>query len=352
MPKRKSDLVHLPANPNPIELARDLEQLGERRARHLELSAAKATREAYGSDMRQFTDWCTQRGAKALPCTDNVLGLYLAHLARLGRAPSTIGRKLAAIVRHHVAQQHESPRTALISEQMKGIRRGEDGQRRPVKKAPPMSTEDLLRVVRAMNSAAATHADLVARDKAAMLIGWACAMRRSEVVGLLIDDVRNTRQGWEITIGRSKTDQAGLGVTLALAPAERQKEICPVAALEQWLETRARLRGKKEGSLFWKSSEQEDHRTTLPKLIIDEPLPWHQVNRMVRRWSKLAELSASSGVPFSPHSLRAGFITEAIASGKPINTTKDRSRHVSMDVFFGYVRTALTFENNAQKGLM
>lgn len=352
MPKRKSDLVHLPANPNPIELARDLEELGERRARHLELSAAKATREAYGSDMRQFQAWCAERGAQALPCTPNVLGLYLAHLERLGRAPSTIGRKVAAIVRHHVAQDHDSPRTALISEQMKGIRRGEDGQRRPIKKAPPMSTEDLVLVVRAMNAAAATHADLVARDKAAMLIGWACAMRRSEVVGLLLSDVQHTRQGWQITIGRSKTDQAGIGITMALAPAERLKEICPVAALEGWLETRKRLSRSDEGSLFWKSSEQTEHRTTLPRLITDEPLPWHQINRMVKRWSKLAKLSSTSGVPFSPHSLRAGFITEAIASGKPINTTKERSRHVSMDVFFGYVRTAMTFENNAQKGLM
>jgi integrase len=349
MPKRKTDLLHLPANPSPIELARDLEVLHERQLRQLELSAAKATRDAYALDMRQFEAWCAQRGAKSLPCTPAVLGLYLAHLERLGRKPSTIGRKLAGIVRHHTAQGMESPRSAIIAEQMKGIRRGEDGERRgAIKKAPPMTTEELLILVRTMNAAPATHAALVARDKAALLIGWACAMRRSEIAGLEVTDAEHTREGWKIWIRRSKTDQTGKGIALALAPAERQKEICPVAALEGWLELRG---GPRDGALFWKSCEQEEHRTVTPRLLQGEPMPWQQLNRLVRRWCRQAKLTPS-GAPFSPHSLRAGFITEAIATGKSIALTKERSRHVSMDVFFGYVRVAQTFENNAQKGLM
>ncbi len=348
MPKRKSDLL-LVSPAGPVELARDLEELHERQLRQLELSSAKATRDAYGLDMAQFRQWCAERGAQALPCSDKVLGLYLAHLDRLGRAPSTIGRKLAGIVRHHVASGYPSPRSALIAEQMKGIRRGEDGQRRAaVKKAPPMTTHELALVVRAMNAAPATHQALVARDKAALLLGWACAMRRSEIVGLEIGDVEHTREGWKVWIRKSKTDQAGVGVGLALAPAERQKEICPVAALEAWLEQRGR---GDPGALFWKSSEQEQHRTTPPRLRVGEPMPWIQLNRLVRRWCRAALLEPN-GTPFSPHSLRAGFITEAITAGRSIAYTKERSRHVSMDVFFGYVRVAQTFENNAQKGLM
>lgn len=353
MPKRKTDLVHLQPNLSPIELAKDLEQLRERQLRQIELSAAKATRDAYDLDMRQFEAWCSERGARARPCAPEVLGLYLAHLERLGRAPSTISRKLAGIVRHHVAQGHESPRTALISEQMKGIRRGEDGARRgAVKKAPPMTTQELLLIVRAMDAAPATWRALVARDKAVLLIGWACAMRRSEIAALEIDDAEHTCEGWKIWIRRSKTDQAGAGIALALAPAERLPEICPVAALEAWLaERRAGAARAPEGALFWKSSEQEEHRTVAPRLLTGEPMPWPQLNRLVKRWSRRAGLTTGA-VPFSPHSLRAGFITEAISTGKSIALTKERSRHVSMDVFFGYVRIAQTFENNAQKGLM
>lgn len=336
-----------------VELARDLEDLRERQLRQVELSAAKATRDAYLLDMSQFRAWCEERGAVALPSPQGVLGLYLAHLERLGRAPSTISRKLAGIVRHHVASGHASPRTPLITEQMKGIWRGEDGKRRrAVKKAPPMTTEELKHIVRAMDAAPSTHRSLVARDRACLLIGWACAMRRSEIVGLEVLDAERTREGWKIWIRRSKTDQIGEGIGLALAPAERSKEICPVAALEGWLDER-RGSGDRQppGALFWKSCEQEDHCTVPPRLLAGEPMPWQQLNRMVKRWARAAKLE-SPGVPFSPHSLRAGFITEAIASGKPIAQTKERSRHVSMDVFFGYVRTAQTFENNAQKGLM
>jgi integrase len=354
MTHKKTD-IELQPKLSPIELARYLEELDERRLRQVDLAAAKSTREAYAFDMRQFETWCAEHGARPLPCTPNVLGIYLAHLERLGRKPNTISRKLAAIVRHHKAGDHPSPRNALVTEQMKGIRRGEVGSRPdPVKEAPPISTHELVKIVRAMESSPATHRDLVLRDKAAILIGWSCAMRRSEIAALEIGDAEHTRQGWQIWIRRSKTDKTGKGIALALAPAERNKDLCPVDALEAWLEARRGAEGGKqpEGALFWKSNEQREHRTTLPKLIPGEAMPWNQVNRMVRRWSRAAELESSNGHPFSPHSLRAGFITEAIMMGRPIANTKERSRHVSMDVFFKYVRIAMTFENNVQKGLL
>ena len=354
MTRKKTD-IELQPNLSPIELARDLEELNQRRLKQVELAAAQSTREAYEFDMGQFERWCGERGARHLPCEPDVLGIYLAHLERLGRKPNTIARKLAAIVRHHKARGHDSPRNATVSEQMKGIRRGDVGNRPdPVKEAPPMTTHELVKIVRAMESSPATHRDLVLRDKAAILIGWACAMRRSEIAALEIGDAEHTRQGWQIWIRRSKTDKTGKGIALALAPAERNKDLCPVDALEAWLEKRRGPEGDKQpdGALFWKSNEQHEHRTVLPRLLPGEPMPWNQVNRMVRRWGRAAELESSNGHPFSPHSLRAGFITEAIMMGRPIANTKERSRHVSMDVFFKYVRIAMTFENNVQKGLL
>lgn len=353
MTRKKTD-IELQPNLSPIELARDLEDLNERRLKQVELAAAQSTRDAYAFDMGQFERWCTERGARHLPCKPDVLGLYLAHLERLGRKPNTIARKLAAIVRYHKSGGHDSPRNATIAEQMKGIRRGEAGNRPdPVKEAPPLTTHELAQIVRVMDASPATHRELALRDRAILLIGWSCAMRRSEIAALEIGDAELTRQGWQIWIRRSKTDKTGKGVALALAPAERNKNLCPVDALESWLE--ARRGGAKEqppGALFWKSTEQEKHRTVAPRLMPGEAMPWNQVNRLVRRWSKAADLTTSNGNPFSPHSLRAGFITEAITMGRPIANTKERSRHVSMDVFFKYVRIAMTFENNVQKGLL
>ncbi len=351
---RKKTDIELQPNLSPIELARDLEALNERRLKQVELAAAQSTRDAYAFDMAQFERWCSAHGAQHLPCKPDVLGIYLAHLERLGRKPNTISRKLAAIVRYHKAGGHDSPRNATVSEQLKGIRRGEAGHRPdPVKEAPPLSSHELAKIVRAMEASPATHADLIARDKAALLVGWSCAMRRSEIAALEISDAELMREGWQIWIRRSKTDKTGKGIALALAPAERNKDLCPVAALEAWLRVRRGDESRQPpGALFWKSSEQHGHRTTLPRLEPGEAMPWNQVNRMVRRWSRAAKLESPSAHPFSPHSLRAGFITEAISAGRPIANTKERSRHVSMDVFFKYVRIAMTFENNVQKGLL
>lgn len=353
MTRKKTD-IELQPNLSPIELARDLEVLNERRLRQVELAAAQSTRDAYAFDMGQFKTWCEDHGARHLPCDPDVLGIYLAHLERLGRKPNTIARKLAAIARHHKAGGYDSPRNATVAEQMKGIRRGEEGRRPdPVKEAPPLSSHELAKIVRAMEVSPASHRDLVARDKATILIGWACAMRRGEIAALEIGDAELTREGWQIWIRRSKTDKTGKGIALALAPAERNKDLCPVVALERWLEIRRGDSSKQPpGALFWKSNEQHEKRTVLPRLLPSEPMPWNQVNRMVRRWSRAAALTTTSGHPFSPHSLRAGFITEAISMGRPIANTKERSRHVSMDVFFKYVRIAMTFENNVQKGLL
>ncbi len=328
MTARKTD-IELRHHLSPIELAHDLETLNERRLRQVELSAAQSTRDAYAFDMGQFEAWCQARGAKHLPCKPDMLGLYLADLERRGRRPNTIGRKLAAVVRYHKANGYRSPRTATISEQMRGIRRGED----------------------AMDSAPSTHQHLVVRDKAVLLIGWACAMRRSEIAALQIGDVEDTREGWQVWIRRSKTDKTSQGIALALAPAERNRTLCPIDALEQWLVVRqGDANEQPPGALFWKSKEQRSHRAVAPQLEHGQAMPWYQVNRMIRRWCSAAELG--SGHSYSPHSLRSGFITEAINMGRPIANTMERSRHVSMDVFFKYVRIAMTFENNVQKGLL
>lgn len=348
--RRKKDLVRV--QQSPAEIAADLLELRERARKQVEVASSENTRVAYAIDMGQFEQWCSERGAQHLPCTENVLSAYMAQLERLGLKPSSIDRKLAAIVRYHRAGGHGSPRSALISEQIKGIKRGAPGKRpRPVKQAPPLTIPELTQVIDAMDQAPPNLRSLVLRDRAALLVGWSCAMRRGEIVGLEIDDVEHVREGWKVWIRRSKTDQDNTGVALALAPAERNKRLCPVEALETWLV--ARQGGadvQPPGGLFWKSDGLTARGTH--HLIPGDRMPWVQINHLITRWCKQAKLVSSSGQSYSPHSLRAGFITESIQSGRSVAHTKERSRHVSMDQFFKYVRIAMTFENNAQKGLL
>ena len=82
------------------------------------------------------------------------------------------------------------------------------------------------------------------RDRALLLLGFAGAFRRSELVALDVADlVEETEDGFKITIRRSKTDQGGHGVTITIA---RGVTTCPVKAVKAWL----LAAGNSEGPLF------------------------------------------------------------------------------------------------------
>ena len=70
------------------------------------------------------------------------------------------------------------------------------------------------------------------RDRALLLLGFAGAFRRSELVALNVADIAEEAAGLRITIRKSKTDQEGQGQTVAIA---RGATHCPVAALKAWL---------------------------------------------------------------------------------------------------------------------
>ena len=55
----------------------------------------------------------------------------------------------------------------------------------------------------------ARRCSINAGDRALLLIGFAGAFRRSELVALNAEDIQETAEGLRITIRRSKTDQEG-----------------------------------------------------------------------------------------------------------------------------------------------
>ena len=71
------------------------------------------------------------------------------------------------------------------------------------------------------------------RDRALLLLGFAGAFRRSELVALDIADVDECPEGLRITIRKSKTDQDGAGQVIAIP---RGRLACPVGALRAWLD--------------------------------------------------------------------------------------------------------------------
>jgi integrase len=71
------------------------------------------------------------------------------------------------------------------------------------------------------------------RDRALLLLGFASALRRSELVALDLADVTATSDGLVVVVRRSKTDQDAAGRTLGISYGSHP-DSCPVRATTAW----------------------------------------------------------------------------------------------------------------------
>ena len=202
--------------------------MAERAWSYARQAKAPNTLRAYRADCQDFVSWCEARGLQSLPAAPETVALYLTHLAEAGRKASTMQRRLSSISQVHQAAGHESPtKSAAVRAVWAGVRR-ERGTAQGGK-APAVTVD-----IRAM-VAALPEGLLGIRDRTLLLVGFAGAFRRSELVGLDVEDVAFTREGLVVTIRRSKTDQEGQGQKVGI-PYGSHPSTCPVRALQAWLE--------------------------------------------------------------------------------------------------------------------
>ena len=161
-----------------------------------------------------------------------------------------------------------------------------------------------------------------------LAIGFAGALRRSELAAIRVEDIEHTADGIRLLIPRSKTDQDGAGPTLGMP---RGCRICPVEALATWM----KAAGIVEGPVF--------RPVKLGGTVVDAAMSGDAVGR-VKRYAVRCGLDRAT---FSGHSLRAGFITSAAEAGASIWKISEVSRHVSVDVLRGYIRSAEPFKSHA-----
>ena len=159
-------------------------------------SMSSATLRAYRSDWADWEAWAIAHGVGALPADPVDVAAYIASLAAT-HAPNTIRRRLSALSRMHALSDLEwdSGHRAITST-LRGLLRTHG---RPDKKAAPIGLELIQALVGTCDGSIAGL-----RDRAMLLIGFAGALRRSELVGLLIQDVALTPGGLRIRISRSK----------------------------------------------------------------------------------------------------------------------------------------------------
>lgn len=303
-----------------VPLASIAEQAREYAAR----SKGASTLRAYAADWSDFEAWCWSHSMVALPALPATLSLYLADLAQR-RKTSTLQRRLAAISQAHQAAGYAdiNPcRDGRLREVWKGIRRVHGVA--PTRKAPALTAD-----IRAMVDALPGNL-LGTRDRALLLLGFAGAFRRSELVALNIADVAFARDGLVVALRWSKTDQEGEGATLGV-PFGSNPATCPVRAIEAWLRTA----GISEGPLF----RPVDRWGRLS----NRRLSGDAVALVVKRAVKAVGFEPAR---FAGHSLRAGFGTQAALEDVPEREAMAHMRQKSVNVHRGYVRVAGLFKRN------
>ena len=172
------------------------------------------------------------------------------------------------------------------------------------------------------------------RDRAIVLLGFAGALRRSELVALDVADIETTEKGLLVRISRSKTDQEAEGVIVAIS---RGSSDCPAEALLAWL----KVAGIVEGSVFRSISRSGK--------ISAKRLSGRTITDIVKRHAGRVGLDAKK---FSAHSLRSGFLTSAAANGASVFKMMEVSRHKSIDTLRTYIRSAELFKDHAGHGLL
>jgi len=282
-------------------------------------SLSAATRRAYAADWDDFAAWCTVAGWGALPAAPAAVAAYLAALAP-SHAASTIRRRLVAIGQaHRLAGQEWVPGHPAIRATLRGILRAHGA---PARQASALTTADIRRLL-------ATCDDGLTglRDRALLLLGYAGALRRAELVAVEREHLRFTIEGLRLLIPRSKGDQEGQGAEIGI-PRGARRASCPVRAMEDWLAAS----NCAFGPVF--------RRIDIWGVIDSRALHPDAVRQILRRRAEAAGFLVTAGQRISPHSLRAGFVTEAYKAGARDVQIMEHTRHRDLRTMRGYVRRA------------
>ena len=332
--------------------------------RYAAQARSENTRRAYRADWADFTAWCDQRGAAALPADADVVTLYVVSRARAsagggpGLRVSTLTRRLAAISQAHKLAGYPSP-ASRQAEPLHSVWRGlvrEKGVA-PEKVAPAL-TPDVVAMVEAIATDAAiatatgddrtgsdqTTAAAAAlrgkRDRALLLVGFAGALRRSELAAVRANDVTISAEGLRLVIPRSKTDQEGGGQVIGIAYGQRAAT-CPVRAYRSWVHAAGSVLGRPlTGPIFrgvgrWGT-------------LAGDAIAPRTVARVVKARAAAAGLDPAL---YSGHSLRSGFATQAARSGKADRSIMKQTRHKSVRTLNEYVREGRLFDDNPSDGI-
>ncbi|MBF2755051.1 MAG: site-specific integrase [Gammaproteobacteria bacterium AqS3] len=235
----------------------------------------------------------------------------------------------SAINHKHVHSGFASPvADPEITQALRGLMRVRGTASRQVKALREHQIEKMLQ--------ACADTPIGRRDAAILAIGFAAALRRSEICNLRVEDIEIMETTHEepstkmfLCIRQSKTDQEGRGQKIAVPQGKR---IQPIQRLREWLQ----ISGIQSGYMFQTMKRGGKLR--------GKPLHHSDIPRLVKHYAELIGLDPQF---IAGHSLRAGFVTSAAAHNARLDKIMEITRHRNPTTVLKYIRDADAFAHHA-----
>jgi len=288
------------------------------------------TRAAYHKGWRHFVSWCESMQLVPQEAKPEDVVNFFIQMATEGRdggkrplALNTLRLYRSALNDRWRGVESSSPASAkVVDDVLRGLARTSEARLRRVKALRETHVLSMLNLC-------GDHLYGL-RDAALLSVGFAAALRRSELCYLKAGDLerKNSRE-MVIHLQRSKTDQRGGGQKVAVIDG---KIIRPISHLDRWLSTS----GISHGFAF---------QTLLRNGILSgRALDSGEVARVVKRYVKKIGLDPRE---YSGHSLRAGFVTSAAVHHARIDKIMEVTRHRSAETVLKYIRDEEAFVDHA-----
>lgn len=289
---------------------------------------------AYRSDQRHYKRFCERLGLLCeLEVTLPQFKAYILAMKKDGLSAGTIKRRLRGVAALFREAGIPSP---TVTTEVRGFLRRVIRDMDPAIPKLAIVAANVVKMLAILDETV----DRELLEKAVIALMFSAALRRSELVGLRVQDIVWDPRGIALKINHSKTNQVGRPEAVAV-PKGDNPQTCPVAILERYL---ART-GYSEGPLFRAFDRWGNPSTTA--------MCSRTAAEIVKR---LAARIGLNSTKIAAHSLRRGFVKTALLAGRSIKSIKKITRHRRDQTVIDYAREeapfAVTPDMYDQEGLL
>lgn len=273
---------------------------------------AASTRRKYEAHWRvDYVPWCLRWEVDPLGISDTDFAEFLTEVTE-AKGSGQVGSLLAAISFHfHRAGRLSPADNPVIRTLQRRLCQAFPTTRSPKK---PLRLSVLQQLCSHLQGTGLAEI----RDAAYLTLGFFSTLRVAEIAALEVLHIQFERQGLRVDLPQEKGNPEGrvLYVSRGSVP-----EICPVCHLQRWMAF-----VPKEGALF--------RPVTRHGSLLRGPLTTRSFRRILRR--RLIEIGVAPE-EYGTHSLRRGFVTEAVVAGWSEHDIAKMTGHKTVAGVWAYV---------------